>query len=93
MLRDMNSTFLSVIPKCDGDDRLGMFRLIALCNVVYKILSKLLVERLKHWIGKLVSREQGGFVADRKILDGVVIVAETIHSMAASKEKDKFIKL
>jgi hypothetical protein len=61
--------------------------------VVYKIISKLLAERLKKWLKVLISEEQSGFVAGRQILDGVVIAMETIHSMANCHKKAMFIKL
>ena len=41
----------------------------------------------------MISKEQGGFVGGRQILDGVVIASEAIHSMATSKEKAMFVKL
>lgn len=93
MLRDFNATFLTLIPKREGVKSLDLFRPISICNVVYKIITKLIVEHLKSWLDRLISEEQGGFVAGRNILDGVVIVVETIHSMASSKEKTMFIKL
>lgn len=93
MLRSMNATFLTLIPKKVGDNTLDNFRPIALCNVVYKIITKLIAERLKPWLGRLILEEQGGFVVGRQILDGVIIAGETIHSMASSKEKATFIKL
>lgn len=93
MLRSMNATFLTLIPKKVGDNALDNFRPIALCNVVYKIITKLIVEQLKPWLGRLILEEQGGFVAGRQILDGVIIATQTIHSMASSKEKAMFIKL
>lgn len=46
------------------------FTSIALYNVVYKIITKLIVERLKPWLISLIYEEQGGFVVGRKILDG-----------------------
>lgn len=93
MLRALNSTFLALIPKCEGADRLTQFQPISLCNVIYKIISKLMADRLKKWLSVLISEEQGSFVEGRQILDGVVIATETIHSMATSKGKAMFIKL
>ena len=84
---------MALIPKKEGVDRFDQFRPIALCNVVYKIITKLIVERLKPFLGPLISGEQGGFVDGRLILDGVVIASEVVHSMANSKEKAMFIKL
>lgn len=93
MLRSMNSTFLVLIPKQEGADRLTHFRPIALFNVVYKIITKLIAERLKPLLSSLISTEQGGFVEGRQILDEVVIAMEAIHSMANSKERAMFMKL
>ncbi len=47
MLRALNSTFLALIPKGEGVDRISQFRPISLCNVIYKIIFKLIVDRLK----------------------------------------------
>ena len=93
MLKSLNATFLALIPKVDGANSLDQFRPIALCNVTYKIITKLIAERLKPFLATLISEEQGGFVGGRQILDGVVIASEAIHSMATSKEKAMFIKL
>ena len=93
MLKSLNSTFLALIPKKEGANWLDKFRPIELCNVIYKIITKLIAERLKPLLGSLISAEQGGFVDGRQILDGVVIAMEAIHSMATSKEKAMFIKL
>lgn len=93
MLRALNTTFLVLIPKKEGADKLEFFRPITLCNVVYKIITKLIVERLKPCLLVLISEEQGGFVAGRQIQDGVVVTSKVIHPMANSKEKSMFIKL
>lgn len=89
----MNSTFLVLIPKKEGTNQLDFFRPISLCNVVYKIVTKLIAKRLKLWLLNLILDEQGGFVASRQILDGVVIYFEAIHSMAVSKDISMFINL
>lgn len=93
MLRALNATFLVLIPKKEEANQLDFFRPIALCNVVYKIITKLLAERLKVCLPMVISEEQGGFVAGKQILDGVVIASEAIHSMSTSKERAMFIKL
>ena len=92
MLRALNSTFLTLIPKREGANQLEFFRPIALCNVVYKVITKLIAKRIKKWLPIIISKEQGGFVAGRQILDGVVIAIEAIHSMATSRERAMFFK-
>jgi hypothetical protein len=93
MLRALNCTLLTLIPKKEGVDNLDSFRPIALCNVVYKIITKLIVDRLKICLPVVISEEQGGFVAGKKILDGIVIASEVIHSMHLSNTRAMFIKL
>ncbi len=93
MLKSLNSTFLSFIPKKEGANQFDQFKPIELCNVVYKIITKWIAERLKPFLDSLICVKQGGFVDERQILDGVVIEIEAIHSMATSKEKAMFIKL
>ena len=74
MLKSLNASFLALIPKIDGANRLDQFRPIALCNVTYKIITKLIVERLKPFLANLISEEQGGFVGGRQILDGWLLL-------------------
>ena len=93
MLRALNSTFLALIPKGEGVDRISQFCPISLCNVIYKIISKLIADRLKKWLPMLISEEQSGFVPGCQILDGVVVATKAIHSMSNSKENAMFIKL
>ena len=78
MLKAFNVTFLSLIPKGEGADSPGKFRPIALCNVIYKIISKVIANQLKPLLLGLISLEQSGFVEGRQILDGIIDVHEAI---------------
>jgi hypothetical protein len=88
-----NSTFLALIPKEANPVTFDHFRPISLCNASYKILSKLLANRIKPLLEKLISPSQGGFVKGRHILDNVILVQETIHSSHQRQEQGMIIKL
>jgi hypothetical protein len=75
-----NSTFLALIPKEANLASFDRFRPISLYNASYKILLKLLANRLKPLLGQLISPTQGGFVKGRHILDNVILIQEEIHS-------------
>jgi hypothetical protein len=61
--------------------------------VTIKIITKMIVERLKRCLSPLISLEWGGFVNGRKNFNGILVAAWAIHSIYASKEKSMFINL
>ena len=69
-----NSTFLALIPKEFNPTSFDRFQPISLCNASYKILAKLLANRLKPLLGTLISPLQGGFVKGRHLIDNVIQV-------------------
>ena len=88
-----NSSFLSLIPKENNPLTLNHFRPISLCNTSYKILSKILVNRMKNYMGRLILEPQGGFIAGCQILDNIILVQEAIHSSMERKQQGMAIKL
>eukprot|EP00253_Pinus_taeda_P006725 PITA_06725 len=88
-----NSSYLALIPKDSNLETFSRFRPISLCNASYKILAKLLANRIKPLLKRVISDSQGGFVEGHHILDNVIQVQETIHSSKQRKEKGMVIKL
>lgn len=60
-------------------------RPIAFCNVLYKIIAKVLSSRLKRILPTIISENQSDFLHGRNITDNVLIAFETIHSMKQKK--------
>ncbi|MCH97455.1 CNGC5-like protein [Trifolium medium] len=77
----LNETNICLIPKCENPISMKDMRPISLCNVLYKMVSKLLANRLKDCLGKCVSEEQSAFVEGRSILDNALIAIEIIHAL------------
>ena len=75
-----NSTFLALTPKEKEAKSFDRFRPISLCNIGYKIITKIMANRLKHILPYLIMENQGGFVKGRKICDNIILVQEAIHS-------------
>ena len=76
--KSLNTTFLVLIPKKGGADDLGDFRPISLLGGLYKLLAKVLANRLKKVLDKVVSMDQNAFVRGRQILDASLTANEVI---------------
>ena len=80
-IEHVNRTLITLIPKVLAPERISEFQPIGLYNVSYKILSKVLVNRVKNLLPSLIGEEQTSFISGRFITDNVIIVQEDIHSM------------
>ncbi|KAG6469540.1 hypothetical protein ZIOFF_070469 [Zingiber officinale] len=79
--RGMASTTIVLIPKVDSAQRWRDFRPISLCNVSYKIISKLMAQRMASVLGKVISPAQSGFVPGRLISDNILMAQELDHKL------------
>jgi hypothetical protein len=87
-----NDTTIIMIPKVDNPDKVAQFCPISLCNVVYKVISKLLPNRLKVILPEIISHHQSAFVPGRLIIDNILLAYECIHSMKKKKRKKGFMR-
>ena len=80
-----NKTLIVLISKTPSPTKLNNYRPISLCNVSYKLVTKVIVNRLKDILSSLISPTQSSFVPKRQITDNVVIVKEILHSISQKR--------
>ncbi|GAU14347.1 hypothetical protein TSUD_309070 [Trifolium subterraneum] len=85
--KGINSTFITLIPKVDSPQKLNDFRPISLVGSLYKILAKVLANRLRTVIGSVISETQTAFVKERQILDGILIANEVVDEARKSQKE------
>ncbi|GJU51355.1 putative RNA-directed DNA polymerase, eukaryota, reverse transcriptase zinc-binding domain protein [Tanacetum coccineum] len=88
-----NSSFITLIPKVSNPILITDFRPISLIGIHYKIIAKVLANRLSRVINKIISPEQTSFIAGRQILDGPLILSEVIDWYKKRKKKMLIFKV
>ena len=69
----LNQTLIALIPKQLGPETVSQFRPISLCNTVYKIISRILVNRIRPLLPRLISPMQAAFLQGRRGADNIII--------------------
>ena len=82
-----------LIPKVNKPESITQFRLISLCNALFKIITKAMVGRLKGVMKKLIGPAQSSFIPDRLSADNIVVVQEDVHSMRRKKGRKGWMLL
>jgi hypothetical protein len=91
----ITETMVVLIQKGDNPSSFKDFRPISLCNVVYKLISKVLVNRLRPILSRIVSPLQSSFIPGRSTKDNAIVLQEMIHHLRKKKSKkgDLILKL
>jgi hypothetical protein len=90
---NLNATFLALIPKENKPTCFGDYRPISLCNLCYKLISKVIADRIKPFLSSFLSEEQLGFLQGRRIQDALGTAHECLHSIQKKKSKSLVLKL
>lgn len=78
MLRDINTTSVTLVPKVSNALKVTDFRPISYCNIIYKCISKILANRMRTCLPFLISKNQAAFINGRNIGDNVLLAQEIV---------------
>ena len=78
--KGINSTILTLIPKKDEAISMKDYRPISRCNVIYKVISKILANSLKRLLPSFISSNQSTFVKDRLLMENVLLAYELVKN-------------
>lgn len=91
-LSDINNTYITLVPKVKMPNRMKDFSPISLSNVAYKLVSRVLANRLKIVLHQIISENQSAFLLKRLITDNVLVASELMHYLDHKKSgKDGYM--
>ncbi|GJV18773.1 RNA-directed DNA polymerase, eukaryota, reverse transcriptase zinc-binding domain protein [Tanacetum coccineum] len=89
LLNEINVTLITLVPKVKSSMKVSEYRPIACCNVFYKIISKILTNRLKFVLCRIISKNQSAFIPQRSITDNIMITQELLKSYGIKNGKSR----
>ena len=85
LLKSLNHTYITLIPKVPSPNEVSHFQPISLCNVIYKVISKLMVNKLIPLMDNLITPFQTAFIRGRSITNNFLIAHEIFDSLGKKK--------
>lgn len=83
----VNETCIVLIPNIPHPETLKDFRPISLCNVIYKVVSMCMVDRLRPLLKDIISQNQSAFIPGRLITDNAIIAFECLHAISSTTDE------
>jgi hypothetical protein len=87
LVKDGNSSFIVLVPKKENPERVEDYRPISLIGCAYKILAKVLCNRMRLVLESLISINQSTFIKGRQILDIILIANEVAAELSGSNKR------
>lgn len=81
----INTIYICLIPKKDNASTISQYRPISLCNTIYKIITKIIMNRLKPILEQIIHPSQSSFQKNKRAADNAIIVQEIIRNFAKTK--------
>nr|GEW08797.1 hypothetical protein [Tanacetum cinerariifolium] len=89
LLKEINATVISLVPKVAAPSKVSDYRPIAYCNVVYNIISKVICNRLKGVLGFLVDENESAFIPSRQTSDKIMLSQELMRKYRRNRGPTK----
>lgn len=89
----INDTYITLIPKVHKATKVGKFQPISLYNVIYKIMVKTMVNRLKPLLSDIILPTQSSFILSFLIFDNIIIAYKALHSMSKLRGKARYMAI
>ena len=90
---NLNSNFMTLIPKSDNPRTFADLRPISLYNLIYKLITKIISNKLKFILSRVISIEQFGLLKNRRIQEPIRITREILHTIKTKKMEALVVKL
>ena len=85
MLREINSTYIALVPKNANPSQVKDYRPISCCNTIYKCISKVLANRMKTCLPFIISSNQSAFVPGRLMAENILVAHEIVKGYSCKR--------
>ncbi|GLT51152.1 hypothetical protein SLA2020_245820 [Shorea laevis] len=87
LVKGANASFVVLIPKKENPVKIEDYRPISLISCMYKVIAKLLANRLRRVMDGIIGMEQSAFIGGRQLMDGVVVANETMDEVKKKRSR------